>query len=206
MRLEDRAVRERVARMEALLDEIESLPDPKTRALAIETVQGLLELYGEGLARVMAHVTAAAAAGGGESAAAAEEMPADAITRAFIDDELVSHLLLLHGLHPVDAAARVEQALEEARPYLASHGGDVELVGIEEGVAHLRLRGSCSGCPSSAQTLTQAVEQAIRKAAPDLAGIEAEYDPAATASAAPAGFIPAAALLHRVERRGRVHG
>ena len=82
------------------------------------------------------------------------------------DDELVSHLLLLHGIHPVPVEARVRAALEEVRPYLESHGGDVELVAVEDGVVRLRMEGSCSGCPSSAMTLKLAIEDAIHKARP----------------------------------------
>jgi nitrite reductase/ring-hydroxylating ferredoxin subunit len=50
----------------------------------------------------------------------------------------------------------------------------VELLGIEEGVARVRMEGSCDGCPSSAVTLKLAIEEAVLKAAPDLEGIEAE--------------------------------
>src|ERR687894_1093945 len=93
---------------------------------------------------------------------------------AFAEDELVTHLLLLHGLHPLDVETRVVQALEEVRPYLRSHGGNVELLGIEGGVARLRLEGGCDGCPSSTVTLKLAIEEAVLKAAPDLERIEAE--------------------------------
>jgi Fe-S cluster biogenesis protein NfuA/nitrite reductase/ring-hydroxylating ferredoxin subunit len=93
---------------------------------------------------------------------------------AFAEDELVSHLMLLHGLHPLDVETRVIRALEEVRPYLQSHGGNVELLGVEGGVARLRMQGSCDGCPSSAVTLKLAIEEAVQKAAPDLEGIEAE--------------------------------
>src|SRR5918996_5456333 len=93
---------------------------------------------------------------------------------AFAQDELISHLLLLHGLHPLDLETRVAGALEEVRPYLQSHGGNVELLGIEGGVARVRMQGSCDGCPSSAVTLKLAIEEAVQKAAPDLEGIEAE--------------------------------
>jgi Fe-S cluster biogenesis protein NfuA len=64
------------------------------------------------------------------------------------------------------------------RPYLDSHGGDVQLVGIEDGVVRLQLQGSCSGCPSSAITLRHGIEEAIHRAAPDVAAIEAEDAPA----------------------------
>jgi Fe-S cluster biogenesis protein NfuA/nitrite reductase/ring-hydroxylating ferredoxin subunit len=160
MLLDDQGLQERVARIETLLEEIESLEDQNARSKAAEVVGVLLELYGEGLARVMEVVSQ-----GGESERTFE---------ALAEDELVSHLLLLHGLHPLDVQTRVVRALEEVRPYLQSHGGNVELLGVEGGVARLRLQGSCSGCPSSTMTLKLAIEEAVLKAAPDLERIEAE--------------------------------
>ena len=76
-------------------------------------------------------------------------------------------------LHPIDAETRVKGALDEVRPYLESHGGDVELLGVGEGTVRLRLEGSCSGCPSSAMTLKLAIEDAIHKAAPEVESAEA---------------------------------
>ena len=160
MLLDDRELQERVARVERLLEEIEALRDPAARAKTAEVVGVLLELYGEGLARIMEVV--------------AEGEESEKTFEAFAEDELVSHLLLLHGLHPLDVETRVVRALEEVRPYLQSHGGNVELLGVEEGVARLRMQGSCSGCPSSTMTLKLAIEEAIQKTAPDLERIEAE--------------------------------
>jgi Fe-S cluster biogenesis protein NfuA len=116
---------------------------------ATEAVQALVELYGEALARVVAGANPT-------------------------EDELLSHLLLVHDLHPVDVETRVRQALEDVRPYLGSHGGDVELLGVDHGVARLRLAGTCNGCPSSTVTLKNAIEEAIMRAAPDLERIDAE--------------------------------
>ena len=160
MLLDDQGLQERVARIETLLGEIEKLADPNARSKAAEMAQVLLELYGEGLARMM------------EVVARGEEC--ERTFKVFAEDELISHLLLLHGLHPLDVETRVVQALEEVRPYLQSHGGNVELLGIEGGVARVRLQGSCDGCPSSTVTLKLAIEEAVLKAAPDLEGIEAE--------------------------------
>jgi Fe-S cluster biogenesis protein NfuA len=151
--------RERVTRAEELLAAVEELPDPAARELALDALQAILDLYGEGLARIAERTN-------GELAAMAE------------DDELVAHLLLLHGLHPVTLDERVRGALTEVRPYLQSHGGDVDLLGIDDGTVRLRLQGSCSGCPSSTMTLKLAIERAIHQAAPDVAGIEAENAPA----------------------------
>jgi Fe-S cluster biogenesis protein NfuA len=135
-------------RVEALLDQVETFP-PREREVATELVQELLDMYGEGLARIVA----------------ACDVP--------VEDELVAHLLFLHGLHPVPVAERVSRALDEVRPYLVAHGGGVELLGVDEGVVRLRLEGACNGCPSSALTLTSAVEEAVMRAAPDVERIEA---------------------------------
>jgi Fe-S cluster biogenesis protein NfuA len=116
---------------------------------ATEVVPALVALYGEALGRVVAGADP-------------------------VEDELLSHLLLVHDLHPVDAETRVRRALDEVRPYLGSHGGDVELLGVEDGVARVRLEGTCNGCPSSTVTLRNAIEEAIMRAAPELEGIEAE--------------------------------
>jgi Fe-S cluster biogenesis protein NfuA len=142
--MDDLQARELVARIDVLLEDVHD----------VELVQALVELYGEGLARIVAHDPECMA--------------------GVADDELVSHLLLLHGLHPVPLEDRVRGALAAVRPYLSQHGGDVELLGIEEGVARLRLQGTCNGCPSSTATLRHAIEDAIQRVAPDIEEIEAE--------------------------------
>jgi Fe-S cluster biogenesis protein NfuA/nitrite reductase/ring-hydroxylating ferredoxin subunit len=159
MLLDDGQLEERVGRIETLLGEIESFEDPDARARTAEMVQTLLELYGEGLRRIVESVA---------------DLGSKELEDALLDDELVSHLLLLHGLHPVAIESRVLGALDEVRPYLESHGGNVQFLGIEGGVARVRLEGSCDGCPSSTMTLELAIEEAIQKAAPELEGVEAE--------------------------------
>ena len=183
MLLDEGGLQERVARVETLLGEIEALKDPYARQKAAEIVQVLLELYGESMARMM------------EAVAQGEER--EKTFETFVDDELVSHLLLLHGLHPLDVETRVVRALEEVRPYLQSHGGNVELLGVEGGVARLRMQGSCDGCPSSAMTLKLAIEEAVQKAAPDLEGIEAE----GVTEAQPAPTIVSGPTLRKKEKK-----
>lgn len=170
--MDEIAARELVGHVEGLLEELESLPDRVAREKANETVAALLDLYGEALERIVAAVS--------------EVDPQGRVATTLGEDELVSHVLLLHDLHPAPLEGRVEAALDEVRPYLASHGGAVELKGIEEGVVRLALEGSCSGCPSSTVTLKLAIEDAIHKAAPDVEGIEAE-GVAAEAAVAPNG-------------------
>ena len=159
MLMDEGKLRERVSRIETLLEEIEALEDPRARARSAEMVQTLLELYGEGLGRI---VEAVGRLGGQD------------LKDELLEDELISHLLLLHGLHPVDVETRVLGALDEVRPYLESHGGNVQFLRIEGDVALVRLEGSCDGCPSSTMTLKLAIEEAIQKAAPELEGVQAE--------------------------------
>jgi Fe-S cluster biogenesis protein NfuA/nitrite reductase/ring-hydroxylating ferredoxin subunit len=150
----DEQARERVARLEATLEELERLPEP-AGATAMAAVAGVVEVYGEALARIL----------GGLPAEAAQALAAD---------ELVGHLLMVHDLSPQSLEARVTAALDEVRPYLASHGGGVDLVGVERSTVRLRLEGHCNGCPSSTATLKLAVEDAIRNAAPEVERIEAD--------------------------------
>ncbi|MEV0776515.1 NifU family protein [Streptomyces sp. NPDC050428] len=130
----------------------------------------------------------------------------DEILAALAADDLVASVLLVHGLHPYSVATRVENALESVRPYLGSHGGDVELLGVtDEGAVRLRLLGSCDGCPSSSATLELAVQGAIEAAAPEITTIEVE---AAEKSAAGATgpLVPVDALFSRLHDTEPVNG
>lgn len=151
----------RADRIEILLQEVTELPDPRARATVEELVQALLDMYGEGLARIL-ELTAQSEASGNE------------LIKNFTKDELLSSLFLLHEIHPEDIETRVARALAEVRPYFKSHGGNVELVKIDKGVAYLRLEGSYHGYTSSTNTLKLAIEEAIYKAAPDLAELQVE--------------------------------
>lgn len=149
-------------RIEALLAELRSVDDPRVQDTAEELVQVLVEVYGAGLDKIVQIVGADTAAG-------------EAQVQRLADDEFVASLLILHGLHPQDTETRVQQALDKVRPYLGSHAGGCEFLGIDEtGVVHLRLEGSCHGCPSSTITVKMAIERAIEAAAPEITGIEVE--------------------------------
>jgi Fe-S cluster biogenesis protein NfuA/nitrite reductase/ring-hydroxylating ferredoxin subunit len=168
----------RAERIEMLIQEVTELPDTGVRATVEELVQALLDMYGEGLARILELTTQSGASG-------------NELIKNFLQDDLLSSLFLLHDLHPEDLETRIDRALVEVRPYLKSHGGNVELVKIENGVAYLRLEGSCHGCPSSTITLKLAIEEAIYKAAPDLVELKVEgvTDPPPR-PATPITFVP----------------
>ena len=161
------------------------------RERAEELVRLTADLYGAGIERILEIVHDAGQLD-------------DDVLAALAKDDLVASLLLVHGLHPYDVGMRVEQALESVRPYLGSHGGDVELLDVtDEGVVRLRLLGSCDGCPSSSVTLKLAVEGAIEAAAPEVTTIEVED---ATPDPRAAGVIPVAALRSRLDEPGGSHG
>jgi len=148
-----------VGRVEELTAQLDVIGDPFARSCAEELVGALMGLYGEGLERIFAAIADEGAAGLGER---------------LTEDGVVASLMLIHGLYPVALETRVQEALDSVRPYMESHGGNVELLGIEDGVARLRLEGSCDGCPASASTMELAIEQALQEAAPDLEGIDVE--------------------------------
>jgi len=152
---------ELLERVQLLSDRVDGIEDPEAREAAQELVAAVLELHGAGLARIGEVLDEAGPAG-------------EQAKRKLLDDGVVSSLLLIHDLYPVPLEERVRGALDEVRPYLDSHGGDVELLGVEDGVVRLRLQGSCDGCPASASTLELAIKEALEKAAPDIAGLEVE--------------------------------
>ncbi len=65
--------------------------------------------------------------------------------------------------------SKVEAALDEIRPFLQSDGGDISLVGIEDGTrVKVRLEGTCVGCSVNQMTLKSGVEMTIKKHAPQI--------------------------------------
>jgi Fe-S cluster biogenesis protein NfuA len=143
-------------RIEELLGRIRSAGDPGTAETAEEVVRLVVELYGAGLEKAVA-------------------LAGPEVTERLAGDELVASLLVLHGLHPKDTQTRVVEALDKVRPYLGSHAGGVELLGVDPtGVVRLRLEGSCDGCPSSTMTVKLAIERAIEEAAPEVTAVEVE--------------------------------
>jgi Fe-S cluster biogenesis protein NfuA/nitrite reductase/ring-hydroxylating ferredoxin subunit len=153
------AVQSQLQSIEALVNRIENVADPALKATAKDLVQSLMELHGAGIERMLEIVHQSAPSG-------------PSIIETFGRDDHVRSLLLIHGLHPDSLETRIMQALEKTRPYLKSHGGNVNLVGVDDlGAVTLRLEGNCHGCPSSSATLKLAVEEAIYETAPDVTAI-----------------------------------
>src|SRR6202140_1696361 len=150
------------ARVEELLGILAATSIGTAAPAAEELVSLLVGLYGGGLGRVVTLL--------GEQGDAGAEMLA-----RIADDPQVEGLLLLHDLHPLDVDARIQRALDRVRPYLGSHAGGVEYLGVtEDGVAPLRLEGTCHGCPSSTVTVQLAIQGAIEEAAPEVSDVVVE--------------------------------
>ena len=157
-----RAGEQELSRIEELIAELDAMGDEKAREQARSLVRTLLDLHGAGLNRALEIVYDHNAAG-------------QELIDKLAEDKLVSNLLLLHGLHPLDLEARVRRALEAVKPRLGLHGGSVELVAVTpDGGIKLRLEGNCHGCPSSRVTLKSSIEEAIYAAAPDVTMMEVE--------------------------------
>jgi Fe-S cluster biogenesis protein NfuA len=169
-------VRDVGARVEYLLDALRAGAAPDPGPVAEELVRLLVGLYGDGLGRIVAALADEGAAG----AAVLDRLTAD---------PLVESLLLLHDLHPLDVDARVQRALDRVRPYLGSHAGGVRYLGVHDGVARLRLEGSCHGCPSSTVTVQLAIQGAVQDAAPEVTDVVVE------------GMMPPAPQLLQIGRR-----
>ena len=150
-----------IERVQELTVQLEELGDFQSRAIADELVASIMQLYGAGLERIVAALD--------EPGASAADVKA-----RMVEDGVVASLLVIHDLYPIDLEARVREALDSVRPYMESHGGDIEIVGLEDGVARLRLVGHCRGCPASEATLELAIKTALEEHAPDLAGLEVD--------------------------------
>jgi Fe-S cluster biogenesis protein NfuA/nitrite reductase/ring-hydroxylating ferredoxin subunit len=150
-----------VARVQELTARLDSVADPAVRRTVDELVAALVQMYGGGLERIVERLDEAGPQG-------------REILDGLAEDAVVGGLLLIHDLHPVPLEQRVTEALHRVRPYMESHGGDVELLEVRDGVARLRLQGSCRSCSASSSTLELAVRQALEEAAPDLEGMDVE--------------------------------
>ena|SRR5690349_16135195 len=144
------------AEVDELLAELSARGGEAAGETGERLVSLLVDFYGAGLARIA-------------------ELVGPETLLALSADPLVESQLILHGLHPLTADERIELALDRVRPYLGSHAGGVGYLGVDaDGVARLRLAGSCTGCASSAVTVRTTIEQAVLAAAPEVVSVDVE--------------------------------
>jgi Fe-S cluster biogenesis protein NfuA len=164
----------KVQRIGELIGELDNIADPEARAGAKALVQLLLDLHSAGLERVMEIIAKNEDSG---------QRTIDDLGR----DPLVSSLLVLYGLHPLDLESRVTEAVEKLQPQVRKGGGELQLLAIEHGVVRLQVQVTRQGCGSTGSKIRTMVEDALYEAAPDMtqlliAGCE---EPAGSG-----GFVP----------------
>lgn len=77
-------------------------------------------------------------------------------------------------LNIAELTIKVNESLDQLRPFLVADGGDMELIEItQEGVARVRLLGACSDCAMSMMTLKAGLEESVKKMAPEITSVEA---------------------------------
>jgi Fe-S cluster biogenesis protein NfuA len=80
----------------------------------------------------------------------------------------------MQNLNKAELKIKVNEAIEQLRPFLHADGGDMELIDItDEAVVQVRLLGSCSDCSMSMMTLKAGLEDAVKKIAPEIQAVEA---------------------------------
>jgi hypothetical protein len=137
-----------IERIADLVEQLEAGSDPASKALSKELLQSVMELHAAGLGRLIDLTRASGA-------------PGEALLERFARDQKVRTLLLLHDLHPWDAATRIREAL---RP----HEGKIEISRLDESSVHVRVDGPTS--------LVRTIEDAVREAAPDVESIIVERE------------------------------
>jgi len=89
-----------------------------------------------------------------------------------VDEPEVRMILAMHGIIRGDPRTVAQQVLDGIRPGIQSHGGDVELDSVRDGVAYVRLRGACNGCSMAAVTMRDGVEAALVGGVPGVTAVE----------------------------------
>ncbi len=177
--VDEKDFQSRIQKIGGLVHDLETIADPASRAAAKELVQLLMDLHGTGLERIMELVFQS-----GESG--------PRIIDDLGQDQLVSSLLVLYGLHPDELQTRVERKLHQIDSTLHKMGAEAKLVSVDNGAVRVRARVDGHACGSTRRTVQATLEEAVYEAAPDLASlvIEGLEEPASSG-----GFIALEKLM-----------
>jgi Fe-S cluster biogenesis protein NfuA len=168
-RLDDPAVRALLGTLNDQLDQLEAMPGPVSE-LGLTVVAGVAEIYGQALIRTL-------------------ELADPAAVERMLDDELIAHLLALHGIHPESVEKRLTRVIDELRAAVSDQGGTVELDRLDETVAVVRV--ALGARASRSADVEHTVRRAVMTAVPELADVT--IVPAGSASAT--AFVPLEALM-----------
>jgi len=168
-RLDDPEVRALLGALNDQLDQLEAMPGPVSE-LGLTVVAGVAEIYGQALIRTL-------------------ELADPAAVERMLDDELIAHLLALHGIHPESVEKRLTRVIHELRAAVSDQGGTVELDRLDETVAVVRV--ALGARASRSADVEHTVRRAVMTAVPELANVT--IVPAGSASAT--AFVPLDALM-----------
>lgn len=157
----ERDPKEDSQRIDELLDELGAMVAPHAWQRVEELMHRTVALYGEGLGRIMAYAA-----------------PSEHLTERVCDDELVSSLLRVHGLHPVSCLERTRQAFASAGELLRRHGLVIDDVSVTGGRAHVQVT-ALSAARANADRLAPLIEGIVHEAAPELVEIRIDGLPEA---------------------------
>jgi len=176
---QDAAFQKRIQRIGEIVEQLERTADPNARAMGKELLESVMALHGAALEQILEFASNTGEAG-------------REVIRKCANDELVSSVLLLYGLHPEGLRSRVARSLEKSRTYLESHSATAELLSIgDDGSVSVRLHINAAGCGSSSASVKPTLEAALQDAAPDATSILVEEIGGANQGIA---FVPIAAL------------
>jgi len=168
-RLDDPEVRALLGALNDQLDQLEAMPGPVSE-LGLTVVAGVAEIYGQALIRTL-------------------ELADPAAVERMLDDELIAHLLALHGIHPESVEKRLTRVIDELRAAVSDQGGTVELDRLDETVAVVRV--ALGARASRSADVEHTVRRAVMTAVPELANVT--IVPAGSTSAT--AFVPLEALM-----------
>lgn len=146
------------------LERLENLEDEPTRTEVFALLEGVDLLHRQALGRLLGLVA---------------DLGGQTLIEQVAEDPVVRALLEMYDLPEPDERTQVERALQTVYPYMESHGGKLDVLGVEQGRVRVCLSGSCGSCPGSAGTLRRVVEEALRERFPGFRELVAE-EPAPT--------------------------
>ncbi len=162
------------------VERMEQIEDEQTRTEVFALLDGIDTVHRYALGRLMERLAKYGGAG---------------LVAQIAQDPLVQTLLEMYDLTAADEREQVERSLQSVYPYIESHGGHLDLLGVEAGSVRVRLSGSCGDCPGSSGTLTRVVEAALREGYPGFRALVAEQPIPATPMPEP--------VAHRALQRPR---
>lgn len=148
-----------VHQLDELVREFESYPSDEVREHVMALLQAVDAVHRMGLARLIRVL---------------QDLGQGDLVEIAASDPVIRTLLLLYDLLPSDPFCQAARAIAKIHPYIQSHGGEVEVLDVVDGVVHLRLLGVCVGCPSASVTLQEGIRKVLEKEMPGFVEIQVE--------------------------------